>query len=350
MKKFVTIFLLFTSLGLVHNVNAEHVMYVATGTNNKLLIIDTETDKIKGEIGELENAHGLSGNANTEYLVAGSMNQGNVGKKPTKPASVSEEEHKEHHSADPTKPQPLGDSFVSIVHPKHGHVMRRIKVIGITHHTAVSPDGKIAIAVHSKNGGISVIDLDKQNVLSFVKTGQVPNYALFSSDGKFSYVSNAGSGTVSIINTTTWKVLKDIKVGLGPEHMEIDSFNEVLYVVNVIEGSVSVVNLADSENVRKIKVGKSPHGISLSSNRLWLFVSNKGSDSLARINVASGEVKNISLKPAPYHVEVVPNAPKVYVSSRKAPKIWVVDQNTLEILNEINISSGVAHQMVLLDQ
>lgn len=355
MKKSLLVSLIFISLTLSFYVSAEHVMYVVTGPDNKLQIIDTKTDKIIGEIGELENAHGLAGNANTEYLIAGSMNQGNMtqgGKKgsSTKPSAVSDEEHKAHHAIDKNKPQMSGKSYISIIHPKHGHVMRRIEVKGITHHTSVSPDGKTAIAVHSKNGGISVIDLDQSKVISFIKTGQIPNYAVFSSDGKFLYVTNAGSGNVSVIDTNKWLVIKNIKVGMGPEHMTIDSHNEVLYVANVIEGSVSVVNLADTNNVHKIKVGKSPHGIALSSDELRLFVSNKGGNSLTRINIDNGEISNIALSPAPYHLEVIPNTNKVYVSSRKTPKIWVVDQNNLSILKEINIKSGVAHQMVVLDR
>ena len=354
MKKKLLISTIFILLTLPFMVSAEHVMYVVTGPDNKLQIINTQSDEIIGEIGELENAHGLSGNANTEYLVAGSMKQGNQKIASLKPKTVTDEEHKEHHVAAKDKPilagEMSGKSYVSIVHPKHGHVMRRIEVRGITHHTSVSPNGKIAIAVHSQNGGISVINLDQSKVVAFVKTGQVPNYAVFNSRGNSLYVSNAGSGNVSVIDTDKWVVTSNIKVGMGPEHMYLDSHDEVLYVVNVIEGSVSVVNLADTKNVRKIKVGKSPHGISLSSDGLRLFVSNKGGNSLTRINIDSGKVANILLSPAPYHLEVIPNTNKVYVSSRKSPKIWVIDQNSLAILKEINIKSGVAHQMVVLDR
>ncbi len=92
-------------------------------------------------------------------------------------------------------------SFVSIVHPGRGHVMRRVSVRGLTHHTAVSPDGKYGIAVHSGAGGISVIDLESMSVIKEIQTGRAPNFALFSSDGRGLYVSNAFSGTLSEIDT-----------------------------------------------------------------------------------------------------------------------------------------------------
>ena len=349
MKKHVLTLFTFVILTLSFYVKAEQVMYVVTGPSNSMQIIDTKTDTITGEIGELENAHGLSGNKNTEYLVAGSMEQAIKGKQSSKPVAISDEEHKTHHAAENNESKPLGKSYVSIIHPKHGHVIRRIEVKGITHHTSVSPDGKTAIATHSKDGGVSTIDLETSTVTSFIKTGQVPNYAVFSSDGKRLYVSNAGSGNVSVIDTHKWVVINNIKVGLGPEHLHLDAYDEVLYVVNVISGSVSAVNLADTKNVHTYKVGKSPHGVTLSSDGLQLFVSNKGSNSLTRINILNGNTQNITLSPAPYHLEAIPNSNKLYVSSRKQPKIWVVDQRNLNILKEIDIGKGIAHQMVTLD-
>ena len=349
MKKYGLTLFTFVILTLPFYVNAERVMYVVTGPGNSMQIIDTQTDKITGEIGELENAHGLSGNKNTEYLVAGSMKQTLYGKASSKPAAITDEEHKAHHAAENNESKQSGKSYVSIIHPKHGHVMRRIEVKGITHHTSVSPDGKTAIATHSKNGGVSIIDLKTSTVTSFIKTGQVPNYAVFSSDGKRLYVSNAGSGNISVIDTHKWSVINNIKVGLGPEHLHLDVRNDILYVVNVVSGTVSAVNLTDTKKIDTYKVGKPPHGVTLSSDGLQLFVSNKGSNSLTRINILNGNTQNVTLNPAPYHIEAIPHSNKLYVSSRKQPKIWVLDQRNLNILNEINIGKGIAHQMVTLD-
>jgi len=327
-------------------VSAQPLMYVPTGEANDILIIDLSEDRIVGHIDELENAHGLSSSPASDYLVAGSMQAGEVEKSsPSKPAALSEAEHRAHHADAHGQNSP---SFVSIVHIKHGHVMRRVPVRALTHHTAVSPDGRYAVAVHSGAGGISIIDLDKMAVIKTVDTGARPNFAVFSPNGKRLYVSNAGPGTVSEIDTGDWSVVRDIRVGEEPEHLALSADGQTLYSVNVGERTVSAVNLSDGKVTRTFAVGREPHGIALSDDGRWLFVSNLVDGTLSRIDFADGgKTKTIDLQPAPYHVAIAGKLHKLYVSSRKAPKIWVIDPETLKTRGEIDIGRGVAHQMVI---
>lgn len=53
-----------------------------------------------------------------------------------------------------------------------------------THHTAVAPDDRYVVAVHSGAGGISVIDLCKIAVIEIAGTGALPKFAVFSPNGK----------------------------------------------------------------------------------------------------------------------------------------------------------------------
>ncbi|VAX05147.1 hypothetical protein MNBD_GAMMA19-201 [hydrothermal vent metagenome] len=329
--------------------NAQPLLYVPTGNTNDVVIIDLSTDKIIGRIDELENAHGLSSSRHTEYLVAGSMQVPGTKKSgAAKPAKMSEAEHATHHANTKSKAeQTATPSYVSIIHAKHGHVMRRVEVRALTHHTAVSPDGKIAIAVHSGAGGISVIDLNKMNVIKTLQTGTWPNYAVFTSDGNFLYITNAGMGMVSEIDTRTWQVTREINVGKEPEHMVISADDKFLYVANKASGSVSVVNLKDGKVTKTWSVGEKVHGIDLSDDGRWLFVASKGTDTLSRVNLSTGKITTIDLSPAPYHVAYIARLNKLYISSRKIPKIWVLNAQTLQIENEIDLGKGVAHQMVI---
>jgi len=352
-KKILKYVLLKLSLLIFSSSNAESLMYVPTGEGNEIVIIDVENDRIVGRINELENAHGLSTNMKTEYLVAGSMKviDSDNKKNGVRPAVVSEEEHNVHHAVDDIKKEKVkvtdGLSYISIVHPKHGHVMRRITVRALTHHTAVSPDGKFAIAVHSGAGGISVIDLVRSEVIKTIQTGLWPNYAVFTQEGKFVYVSNARPGTVSEIETKNWTIVRELIVGKEPEHMVLGSNDTMLYVANKGSGKVSALNLINGVVQRSYPVGKKVHGLDLSEKDGWLFVSSKGENLLTRIDIYKGIVSVMNLQPAPYHVAYVTGQNKLYVSSRKLSKIWVIDPDLLTVKNEIDLGKGIAHQMVL---
>lgn len=55
-----------------------------------------------------------------------------------------------------------------------------------------------------------------------------------------------------------------------------------------------------------------------------------------------------SLTPALYHLNTIPGTGKVYASSRSAAKIWVVDQNILQVPGEIGLPAGEGHQIAIV--
>ena len=330
---------------------AGSLMYVPMGNANDIAIIDLDTDSVVARIDELENSHGLSASPNSEYLVAGSMKpmEADTPSNPDKPAAVSDAEHAAHHAGgdDSTATK---ESYLSIVHPKHGHVMRRVAVRGLTHHTALSPDGKIAVAVHSGNGAISVVNLDSMSVVKTVDTGKWPNYAVFTNDGSRLYVSNAGENSISEIDTSSWKVVRELKAGKEAEHIVLGKQGQMLYTANKGGATASAIDLKNGHIKYTYDVGNNPHGIDVSDDGRWLFVASKKDGFVTQIDLASGDHKAVELKPAPYHLMYINNLRKVYVSSRKEPKIWVLDPETLMVQNTIDLGQGVAHQMVIRDE
>lgn len=150
---------------------AAPLMYVPTGGSNEVIVIDVAQDRIAGRISELENAHGLAATPDGRMLVAGSMQAALPGDTvlAAKPAQVSEEEHKQHHA--PQVSPAITSSFLSIVDVEGARVVRRIPVAGLTHHTAVSPDGHVAVAVHSGAGMISLVDMETLAVFKTLKPG-----------------------------------------------------------------------------------------------------------------------------------------------------------------------------------
>ncbi|ALP52274.1 hypothetical protein Tel_03450 [Candidatus Tenderia electrophaga] len=330
---------------------ASPFMYVPTGDADDLVVIDLDEDKVVGRIGELENAHGLAASPNSEYLVAGSMQpvEGGAAEDMSKPASVSEDEHAAHHAGGDAAAM-KSPAYLSIIEPRRGHVIRRVAVPALAHHTAISPDGKHAIAVHSGAGGISVVDLNTMEAVKTIQTGALPNYAVFSGDGRYLYVSNAGAGSVSEIDTHDWRIRRQLTAGNGPEHLVLSPDGARLFVADVDDGTVIGVNLKSGALTNRFDVGAEPHGIDISTDGRWLFVSSKSDQTLSRIDLTDNSVGKIDLQPAPYHVVYVAAVSKLYVSSREAAKIWVLDPAGMNVVAEIDIGRGVAHQMVIRPQ
>lgn len=326
---------------------AQNIMYIPLGSKGEVVVIDTEQDAVVGKIGGLPAVHGLAGTPDGHFLIAGSFEERDVGSAPSKPSGVTEDEHATHHakpSQAPQDKQPVV-STVSVVRTADQSIIRRIDVPGAVHHVAVSPTDRLAVVTHPNQDGISAIDLESYTVIATIRTGSLPNYAVFSPDGARLYVSNAGDSTVSEIDTKAWRVRRDISVGDWPEHLVLGSKGERLFVNNVEAGTVSEIALDGAKVVKAIPIGSTLHGIDLSDDGRTLFVASLSDDKVVGVDLATGTYRSAFLSPAPYHLAAVRGTGKVYVSSADQPKIWVVDQDNLEVLGEILIG-GKGHQMV----
>ncbi len=266
-----------------------------------------------------------------------------------RPKGVSEAEHKKHHAASSGGLLPaVGTSSVSFIRVADNTIESSTPVRGAAHHTFVAPDGKYSVSTHTSAGVISLIDLATKKIFRNIYTGPKPNYVAFTQDGENMYVSNAGNNTLSVIDTKNWIVSQNIIVGKGPEHIVMSPDEKFVYTNNGRDGTVSKVSLAKRKVVKTFTIGNNPHGIDISADGKTLYATAKKGNKLVALNIATGKVRTLKLSPAPYHLTVISETGKIYVSSRKKPLIWVVDEKTLKVTNKIKVR-GEGHQIVVVD-
>lgn len=303
---------------------ADPLVYVAAGSANRILVIDAATDKVVNEYDGVDNPHAVVATPDGEYVISGSLKEKRDDKK-------------------------VPRSTLYLVHPVHGHVMSTLPVTGMIHHQAITPDGKFVLSSHPTQSGISYADMLGDGSVKAIKTGPGANYVLVTRDGKRAYVSNTGNGTISEINTATWKVSRTLKAGPGPEHMAFSKDGKTIFVANARAGEVSSVSIADGEVTRRYPIGKKVHGLDISDDGSTLFVTSKGENKLVLLDPKTDARRVVALAPSPYHLQTIPGTGKVYVSSSKQPKLWVIDQKTGTVTGEIAIK-GEGHQMATVHQ
>jgi len=306
---------------------AAPTVYVPLGSGNQVIAVDASNDTITASYPGVENPHGLVATPDGEYLIAGSLKED-----PVKPG----------------EPKDKANSKLFLIHPAHGHVMSTIPVAGWTHHQAITPDGKYVLSTHGMRGSISVADLQENKVIKIIATGRVPNYTLITKDGKRAYVSNTGDNNISEIDLEKWRVTRKLASGPAPEHMTFSADEKTIFVTNPRGGKVSVVSVNSGKVTKTYNVGKSVHGLDIGDDGKTLFVSAKKEDKLVFIDTQNGSKRELALSPAPYHLNTIRGTGKVYVSSRKQPLIWVVDQKTMKVTNTIKLPAGEAHQMAIV--
>lgn len=196
--------------------------------------------------------------------------------------------------------------------------------------------------------GISVIDLQSQELVAFVPTGPMANYAVFGADPGVVYVSNTGNGTVSEVDLARGIVRRNLVAGAGPEHLVIDAKAERLYAADADAGRVLELALESGETLRSFEIGGAIHALVLTEDGGRLIVAGLGENKLAAIDLDKGTVSSVPLADQPYHVTTVPGTGRLFVSSRAAPKVWIVDAANLAVVGEVAVAD-IAHQMVALE-
>lgn len=319
-----------TVLALALNVSsawAAPMVFIPLGTGNQVIAVDAATDRITASYAGVIDAHGLVVTPDGEYLVAGSLKE--------TPAAAG-------------SPPDAPTSKLYLVHPAHGHVMSTIPVAGWTHHQAITPDGRYVLSTHPTRGGVSVVDLQSNQVVKTIATGPAPNYTAITRDGQRAFVTNSGNGTVSEIDRASWRVTRTMAAGPGPEHLVISDDEQTLYALNARAGTVTAIAVASGKITQTHKVGTTLHGLDLGNDGRTLFVSDLAENQLIALDVRNGSQRRLALSPAPYHLNTIRGTGKVYVSSRSDPVIWVVDQNSLTLTGTIKLPAGVGHQMAVL--
>ena len=320
--------------------------YVPLGAAGRIAVIDTGRDVLAGTIDGIGNVHALAVTPDGRYLVAGSIEE-HAGTVPPRPAGMSQSEHEAHHRGGGGGTAGAAmSSHVSVIDVRARRALRRVTVPGMVHHIALLPDGAHAVAVHTTRGAVSVVSVAHGHVVRTVLTGPAPNYAVVSRDGRRVYVSNTGNDTVSEVDTERWVVLRNFLVGKAPEHLALSPDGGRLYVLEVGDGRVAELDTASGRVLRRFAVGRAPHGVAVTPDGRTLLATAKGGDRLVAVDLATGRRREVGLAPAPYHLALV-DGEKVYVTSRKAPVVWVLDARTLKVRGEIRLPAGEGHQIAV---
>jgi YVTN family beta-propeller protein len=110
-----------------------------------------------------------------------------------------------------------GDGSVTVVDSKKDEVIKVIQTGGKgAGRMAVSPDGRFAASPHSESQDVAIIDAVNKAVLSTVKIGKGPGFPLFSPDSTKLYVLESGNGDVVVIDLKSMSVAARYSIGTDP--------------------------------------------------------------------------------------------------------------------------------------
>lgn len=190
---------------------------------------------------------------------------------------------------------------------------------------------------------VTVIDTDKNEVVTTIPVGKRPRGIQLSHDGKTLYVALSGlpkcppsvpdeecakldrdlkADGVAAVDTTTLKVTKVFEAGSDPEQFDLAA-NGRLYVANEDSATATVLDTKTGKIVSRVPVGKEPEGVRVSPDGKWTLVTNESDNSVSIIDTKTlKEVKHVVVGKRPRDVAFTPDGKTAYVSGEFDSSIY----------------------------
>jgi YVTN family beta-propeller protein len=126
----------------------------------------------------------------------------------------------------------------------------------------LSPSGREVWSAHSRDGGVSVIDVTTRKVTQTFSIGtRRSNRIKLTPDGKFALVSDVDTGEIVVIDAAARTVVTRIAVGKSPEGILMPPAGGVAYAAATGDNLVAAIDLKTWKVTKKIATGVGPDGM-----------------------------------------------------------------------------------------
>jgi YVTN family beta-propeller protein len=126
----------------------------------------------------------------------------------------------------------------------------------------LSPNGREIWSAHSRDGGVSIIDVATKKVTHTIHAGtKRSNRIKLTPDGKFALVSDLEAGDLVVLDTAARKEVKRLPLGRMPEGILIPPDGSRAFVAVNGDNHVAVVDLKTWQVANKISTGTGPDGM-----------------------------------------------------------------------------------------
>jgi YVTN family beta-propeller protein len=189
-----------------------------------------------------------------------------------------------------------------------------------SHLVVMHPNKPIAFVTNINSGSVSVIDLNKNEVIKTIACGLGKKGIDITPDGSEIWVSSVKENLIRIINTSTYKVNNILISGKEPLKLKFSVDGKYCLVANATDGSISVYNQQLKKKIKTITL----HGKTTLMERILYHT------------------------PRPVNILMHPNGLYAFVSNSNANKVEVFDMKTFKIVSTIG-TGNVPDALVFIE-
>jgi YVTN family beta-propeller protein len=126
----------------------------------------------------------------------------------------------------------------------------------------VSPDGRELWAAHSRDGGVSIVNLEQKKVTGTIDLQtKRSNRLKFTPDGKLALVTDLDAGELLVVDVASRAVTKKIPLGKMVEGILMAPDGAHAYVAVNGDNYIAVIDLKTLAVTGRLETGKGPDGM-----------------------------------------------------------------------------------------
>src|SRR5689334_2364549 len=145
-----------------------------------------------------------------------------------------------------------------------------------------------AYIVGRDSGDVTVIDLNRMEVLGVIDTQGIQNHmAELNADFTKAYVDSAGTNETIIFDTKNLKIQKRVRLGEEPTHLALSRDGKYFAVVNEATNAISFIDAATDTEVKRLTGFSIPHFVRFAPDGIYAYVANIGAHHITRIEMSS---------------------------------------------------------------
>lgn len=238
----------------------------------------------------------------------------------------------------------LSDTL-TFIDPRTAEVQRVVRDIVDPYHLRFSPDMKWFVTAANRLNHIDIYRWDGTNItlVKRVATGKTPSHLWMDSKSTTIYSTMQDSDELIALDLATQTIKWRIKTGATPADLFGTADDKQILVALTGGDSVEVFDVSGKEARRSqvIKTAAGAHAFRAMGDGRHVLVSNRVANSISKIDLQTLAVVDSYAAPGgPDCIEVSRDGKLIYVTSRWARKLTVIDVASRKVVRQVKVGKS----------
>jgi len=203
---------------------------------------------------------------------------------------------------------------------------------------------EVAYVSNEKDNTLSVIDMERFEVIDTIEVGKRPRGITLSKDRRQLYICASDSDAVQVMDLSTHEIVNMLPSGEDPEQFALHPNDRHLYIANEDDALVTVVDTETNRVLAQIDVGIEPEGMAVSPLGDVAVNTSETTNMVHWIDTKDWVlIDNTLVDQRPRHVEFTKEGDTVWASSEIGGTVSVIDVNSRSITHKIEFKIRGVH-------